>query len=164
MKLALVVAVAENGVIGDGGDIPWAYPEDLARFKQITIGHPVIMGRKTFESIQERLGGPLPERLNIVLSRGDLSLPDGAVQADNLDAAIEMAKATGTDVAYVAGGAEVYAQVLPRADRIHWTAIHEAYEGDTRFPDFDREAWEEVEREDHGEFSFLVYERIANGG
>lgn len=164
MKLALVVGVAENGVIGEGGDIPWEHSEDLAHFKQLTIGHPVIMGRRTFESIRDRLGGPLPGRLNIVLSRGDLSLPEGAVQADSLEAAIERAESTGTDVAYVAGGAEVYEQFLPRADRIHWTEIHEAHEGDTHFPDFDREAWEEVEREDHEDLSFIVYERAANGG
>lgn len=159
MKLALVVAVAENGVIGEGGDIPWAHPEDLAHFKQLTIGHPVIMGRRTFESIRDRLGGPLPGRLNIVLSRGDLSLPEGAVQVDSLESAVDRAGSTGTDVAYVVGGAEVYEQFLPRADRIHWTEIHDTYDGDTRFPDFDREAWEEVERENHEDISFVVYER-----
>lgn len=161
MKLALVVAVAENGVIGADGDIPWHHPEDLARFKRRTVGHPVIMGRRTYESIVERLGQPLPERLNIVLSTSDLDLPDGAEQAESLEAAIDRAEATGTDVAYVVGGATVYRQFLPLADRLVWTEVHDTYEGDTYFPSVDREAWTEVSREDAGDVSFVVYERAA---
>lgn len=159
MKLALVVAVAENGVIGVDGDIPWDHPEDLARFKQTTIGHPVIMGRRTFESILERLGEPLPGRTNIVLSTQDLDLPDGAVQAGSVTDAVETADETGTSVAYVIGGATVYRQFLPRADRLHWTEIHETYEGDTYFPSVDRDAWTEVSREDRSNLSFVVLER-----
>jgi len=161
MKLALVVAVAENGVIGADGDIPWHHPEDLARFKRRTVGHPVIMGRRTYESIVERLGQPLPERLNIVLSTSDLDLPDGAEQAESLEAAIDRAEATGTDVAYVVGGETVYRQFLPLADRLVWTEVHDTYEGDTYFPSVDREAWTEVSREDAGDVSFVVYERAA---
>ena len=161
MKLALVVAVAENGVIGADGDIPWHHPEDLARFKRRTVGHPVIMGRRTYESIVERLGEPLPERLNIVLSTSDLDLPDGAEQAESLEAAIERAEATGTDVAYVVGGETVYRQFLPLADRLVWTEVHDTYDGDTYFPSVDREVWTEVSREDAGEISFVVYERAA---
>jgi dihydrofolate reductase len=161
MKLALVVAVAENGVIGADGDIPWHHPEDLARFKRRTVGHPVIMGRRTYESIVQRLGEPLPERLNIVLSTSDLDLPDGAEQAESLEAAIDRAEATGTDVAYVVGGETVYRQFLPLADRLVWTEVHDTYDGDTYFPSVDREAWTEVSREDAGEISFVVYERGA---
>lgn len=159
MNLALVVAVAENGVIGAEGSIPWHYPEDLARFKRRTIGHPVIMGRRTFESIVERLGEPLPGRTNVVLSRQDLDLPEGAGQAGSIEEAIDIAAETGTDVAYVVGGADVYEQFLPRADRLVWTEVHEDYEGDTRFPTVDWDAWEEVSREDLEDLSFVVYDR-----
>lgn len=159
MKLALVVAVAENGVIGAEGSIPWHYPADLARFKERTVGNPVIMGRRTYESIVERLGEPLPERTNVVLSRQDLVLPEGAVQAQGIEEALDIAEETGTDVAYVVGGADVYEQFLPRADRLVWTEILESYEGDTRFPAVDWDAWEEVHREDRGDLSFRIYER-----
>ena len=165
MKLALVVAVAANGVIGDDGTIPWYYPEDLRRFKETTLGHPVIMGRKTYESIVERLGEPLPDRLNIVLSRGDPELEDGAVQAESIDEGLEIAAGADdagfeTDVVYVVGGADVYEQVLPDADRLVWTEIHEPAEGDTRFPSVDWNEWREVEREDHEDLSFVVYDRV----
>ncbi len=163
MKLALVVAVAENGVIGADGDIPWDYPEDLARFKETTMGHPVIMGRRTFESILERLGEPLPGRTNIVLSTQDLDLPEDAVQAGSVTEAIETAEETGSAVAYVVGGADVYRQFLPRANRLIWTEIHESYDGDTCFPTFDRDAWTEVSREDRSDLSFVIYERTGAG-
>lgn len=159
MKLAIVVAVAENGVIGNDGSVPWHYPADLEHFKQTTIGHPVIMGRRTYESIVERLGEPLPERLNVVLSRSELDLPEGSVQAASVEAAIDIAAAEGTDVAYVVGGADVYEQFLPRADRLVWTEVHDTVEGDTHFPDVDWERWTEVDREDHEAISFVVYER-----
>ncbi len=159
MKLAIVVAVAENGVIGDEGGMPWYYPKDLAHFKDLTMGHPVILGRRTFESITERLGEPLPGRLNVVLSTRDLDLPEGAVQAESIDEAVEIAAETGSAVGYVVGGASVYEQVLPRADRVHLTEIPESPPGDTRFPDWDRSDWELVERESSGNLTFLTYER-----
>jgi dihydrofolate reductase len=159
MKLALVVAVAANGTIGVDGDIPWDYPEDLRRFKELTTGHPVVMGRRTYESIVARLGGPLPDRLNIVLSNRDLELPSGAMQAETVEEAIDIAEETGTEVAYVVGGATVYDQFLPRADRLYRTEIHETYEGDTIFPEWDPSAWEEVERDEREDLSFVVYER-----
>ena len=161
MNFALVVAVAENGVIGVDGAIPWDYPEDLKRFKKLTTGHPVIMGRRTYESIVSRLGRPLPDRLNIVLSRQDLSLPSGGVQARSVEEAIELAEETDSEVAYVIGGAAVYEAFLPLADRLYRTEIHDTYEGDTEFPEWDPSAWVEVEREDHEELSFVVYERSA---
>lgn len=159
MKIAIVVAVSENGVIGADGDIPWHVPEDLRHFKETTVGHPVIVGRRTYESIVERLGEPLPDRLNVVLSSRNLDLPPGAVRADGIDEALEIATETGSDVAYVIGGRTVYEAVLPMADRIYYTEIHEAVEGDTRFPEWDRSAWREVERDDRNGFSFVVYER-----
>lgn len=159
MKFALVVAVADNGIIGADGGIPWDYPEDLKRFKAITTGHPVIMGRRTYESIVARLGQPLPDRLNIVLSRQDLSLPSGGVQARSVEEAIELAEEAEASVAYVVGGAAVYEAFLPMADRLYRTEIHESYEGDTSFPDWNPDAWEEVERDDREALSFVVYER-----
>jgi dihydrofolate reductase len=159
MKVAIVVAVAENGVIGDEGSIPWHYPEDLAYFKDVTVGNPVIMGRRTYEAITDRLGEPLPDRLNIVLSSQDLDLPDGAVQAGSIEAALDIAAETGTETAYVIGGASVYEQVLPRTDRLHVTEIPESPPGDTHFPEWDRSEWEEVERKERDRLVFRTYER-----
>ncbi|KTG08377.1 dihydrofolate reductase [Haloprofundus marisrubri] len=162
IQVALIAAVAENGVIGADGDMPWHYPEDLAQFKQTTMGHPVVMGRRTYESIARQLGGPLPGRTNIVLSRSEMDLPEGAVHADSVDAAMNIARElVGEDggTVFVVGGATVYEQFLPRADRLVLTEIHESFEGDTEFPRFDREAWVEVDREEHDEFDFVEYRR-----
>ncbi|MDZ7849939.1 MAG: dihydrofolate reductase [Halodesulfurarchaeum sp.] len=159
MKVAIVVAIAENGVIGDAGGMPWHYPADLARFKELTMGHPVILGRRTYESIVDRLGEPLPGRLNVVLSTGDLDLPEGAVQAESIDEALELAKETGSETAYVVGGAVVYEQFLPQADRLHVTEIPESPNGDTEFPDWDRSEWELEEQSERGELTFRTYER-----
>ena len=162
MKIALVVAVAENGTIGADGEIPWHHPDDLAHFKETTVGHPVIMGRRTYESIVDRLGGPLPDRLNIVLSSGSPDLLPGARHARDIDEALEVARQTDSDVVYVVGGRTVYEAFLPRADRIHYTEIHDTYEGETTFPAWDQSAWTEVEREDRGDLSFVVFERREN--
>ena len=159
MEVAIVAAVAENGVIGADGSMPWELPEDLAHFKATTVGHPVVMGRRTFESIVARLGGPLPDRTNIVLSRSDPDLPAGAVLAGSVDEALEEAAKTGAAVAYVAGGATIYDQFLPRADRLHITEIPESPEGDTTFPEWDRSAWRLDDRETEGDLTFLTYER-----
>lgn len=160
MKVAIVVAIAENGVIGDEGSIPWHYPEDLAYFKRVTVGHPVIMGRRTYEAIHDRLGEPLPERLNIVLSTQDLELPEGAVQAERIEDALERAEQTDSAIAYVIGGAVVFDQFLPRTDRLLVTEIPEAPDGDTHFPDWDRSAWTEVDREERDSLVFRIYERV----
>lgn len=159
MKLALVAAVGDNGVIGADGDLPWHHPEDLRHFKRTTVGHPVVVGRRTYESIAARLGGPLPGRLNVVLSTRELDLPEGAVRAGGVEEAVEVARETGSDVAYVVGGATVYEQFLDRADRLVLTEIHASHEGDTYFPEWDRDAWREVDREDREALSFVVYER-----
>ena len=159
MNVALVAAVAENGVIGADGEMPWHYPADLAHFKELTVGHPVILGRRTFEAIRNRLGGPLPDRLNVVLSRSDPDLPAGAVLAGSTDEALEEAAATGSSVAYVVGGATVYEQFLPMADRLYLTEIPESPDGDTTFPDWDPSEWTLTERETAGDLTFLTYER-----
>jgi len=162
MNVALIAAVAENGVIGSDGEMPWHYPADLARFKQTTMGHPVVMGRTTYEAIAARLGGPLPGRTNVVLSRrGSLDLPDGAVHARSGEAAIEAAAEAldgDTDTVYVVGGASVYEQFLERADELRITEIPEEPDGDTRFPEFG-DGWRVVDRETEGELSFVTYRR-----
>lgn len=161
MEVALVAAVARNGVIGVDGEMPWELPADLAHFKQTTVGHPVIMGRRTYESIESRLDGPLPDRTNIVLSRSDPDLPDGVVLADSIGTALDAARETGADVVYVVGGGTVYEQFLPRADRLVLTEVDAAPAGDTRFPDWNRDDWTEVSREPRDGFAFVEYERRA---
>ena len=163
MKLALVAAVAENGVIGADDDMPWHYPADLEHFKRTTVGHPVIMGRTTYESIERRLGGPLPDRTNIVLSRRDsLDLPDGAVHASDLESALssaESALSSGQDAVYVVGGATVYEACLDRADELIITEIPEKPTGSVYFPEIGSE-WEEHDRESNGELTFVTYRRL----
>jgi dihydrofolate reductase len=171
IDLVVVAAVAENGVIGDEGGMPWHYPADLAHFKRLTTGHPVIVGRKTYESIADRIGGPLPDRTSVVLTTRDLDLPEGAVVANDVTGAVVLAAADaadrGVDEAYVIGGAAVYEQFLDRADRLVLTEVPGRPDGDTRFPDWDPDAWREADREvvpdaetdGDGELSFVTYER-----
>ena len=141
-EVFLVVAVAANGVIGRDGAMPWHLPNDLRHFKAMTTGKPMIMGRKTFES----LPGLLPGRRHIVLTRDVAWAEDGAEVAHSPEEAIALANAPHIAVI---GGAEIYRQFLPHADRIEWTEVAAEPEGDTRFPDFDRSAWIEAAREDH---------------
>ncbi|WP_235853514.1 dihydrofolate reductase [Halosimplex salinum] len=159
MEIALVAAVAENDVIGADGEMPWHYPADLAHFKETTTGHPVIMGRVTYESISGQLGGPLPGRTNVVLTRSGVDAPEDVVQVEGVDAAVKAAAETGTETAFVAGGATVYEQFLPRADRLVLTEVPLEPEGDTRFPEWDPAEWVEVARDAEGELSFVTYER-----
>jgi len=159
IEIALIAAVAENGVIGVDSGMPWHYPADLAHFKETTMGHPVILGRRTYESIAGRLDGPLPGRTNIVLTRSGVDAPDEVIQVASVDAAVEAAVETGSETAFVAGGATVYEAFLPQADRIVITEVPESPDGDTYFPEWDREAWTEVARESDGELSFVTYER-----
>jgi dihydrofolate reductase len=158
-RLSLIAAVAANGVIGSDNTLPWRLPEDLKRFKALTLGHPVIMGRKTFESI----GRPLPGRRNIIVSRNALYSADGCEVATSLNAALDVCKAAGDEI-FVIGGAQIYAEALPMARRLYLTEIHRAYSGDARFPEFDRHHWQEISRErlrtpEGLEFDFAVYDR-----
>lgn len=161
MRLALVAAVAANGVIGADGEVPWHYPADLAHFRRTTLGHPVVMGRRTFETIYRQLGEPLPERHNIVLTNRPASLPAGVVAVDSPSAALAEAEATGATTAYVVGGASVYRQFLPDADRLVLTELRESFEGDTTFPDVEWDRWEERERTPHAEFDIVTYVRAG---
>ncbi len=164
--LVLVAAVAENRVIGADGAMPWHYPADLAHFKRLTVGHPVIVGRATYESIAARIGGPLPDRTSVVLTTRDIDdgdLPVGAVVANDLAEAVSRAAADaaerGAEAIYVIGGATVYEQLLDRADRMVLTEVPERPEGDTRFPSWDEGAWTAVDRETDGDLAFVTYER-----
>lgn len=139
--LALIVAVAENGVIGASGALPWRLPADLAHFRRTTWGHPLVMGRRTWES----LGAPLPGRRNLVVTRRPDYDAGGAEVFGSLDAALEAARRTDGEP-FVIGGATIFEQALPRATVIHWTEVHQRPDGDTRFPAFDRGAWHEAER------------------
>jgi len=154
----LVAAVAANGVIGAGGKLPWRIPEDLRHFKSLTLGHPVIMGRKTWES----LGRPLPGRENIVVTRTPGFEAPGAHVAASLDGALALC--AGEPVAFVIGGGEIYAAALPLADGMVLTEIGRDFPGDARFPEFDRNGWRETQRKPHtgGDglpFDFVLYER-----
>jgi len=163
--LALIAAVAANGVIGRDGEMPWHHPEDLRHFRETTTGHPVILGRRTYERIVERLGDPLPERTSVVLSTRDLDLPDGAVLANSVPDALSLAADALTaerDTVYVAGGATVYEATLPLADRLVLTELDAAHEGDTQFPAFDREEWIEVARDERPALAFVTYERAGD--
>lgn len=146
MKITLIAAIAENGVIGADGAVPWNYPVDLEHFRATTLGHPVILGRRTFEGVLERNGGPLSERKNIVLTTRTETLPDAVVGVDSIDDAVREAAATGEDVAYVAGGATVYQQFLSRAHEMIMTEIPESFAGDVYFPDVRWERWTETTR------------------
>lgn len=164
VNLSIIVAVAENGTIGKDGQMPWHYPEDLRHFKSTTMGHPVIAGRKTFNSIVDRIGGPLPGRTNIVLSRSDPSLPADVFHAASLPDAYQIAAEHGTQ-AFIIGGASVYEQALPVVDELVVTVIHESYQGDTQFPLWPIESpWTEVTRDDRDALSFVRYRRESDSG
>jgi len=160
LTVVLVAAVAANRVIGVDGEMPWHLPADLARFKRLTVGHPVVMGRRTYESIAADLGGPLPDRTNVVLSRSNPDLPPDVILATSLSDALAAA-ADVDDVVYVIGGGTVYTQALPVADRLELTEIDEPHEGDTRFPEWDRDAWTVVDRIEREGFDFVTYERAS---
>ena len=166
VPIALIAAVAENGVIGAGNAIPWRLPSDFAFFKRMTIGKPLIIGRKTFESI----GRPLPDRVNIVVSRQQGYQPEGVLVIDSLAAAIEhaqaIAKADGAGEVMVGGGEAIYRAAMPVADRLYISHVALAPEGDSYFPEIDPAVWEVVDEpevpltgRDSAAFSVRVYAR-----
>ena len=152
--------MAENRVIGRDNALPWRLPSDMKHFKELTIGHTVIMGRKTYDS----MGQPLVERRNVVISRDPDLAYDGAEVVSSLDDALGLA--AGEQEVFVAGGAEIYRLALPRADRLYLTVVHTTVEGDTHFPQFDTEEWQLAEDVRHESderhqcaFSFRLYHR-----
>ena len=159
--ISIIVAIAQNGTIGDNNSLLWHIKEDMRFFRTTTSGHAVIMGRKTFESLGSK---PLPKRKNIVITRSDLTF-EGALTAHSLDEAIAMAE--GDEEAFIIGGAQIYRAALAVADRMYITRVERDYEGDTSFPEVDYSQWQLVseERHERGEeyewpFSFLTYDRL----
>ena len=166
IRLSMMVAKASNNVIGRNNKLPWYLPSDLKYFKQVTFGKPVIMGRKTWESLK----GPLPGRTNIVITRQQQYLAEGAKVVATVDEAITMAENVafieGQEEAVIMGGAEIYALALPQTQRLYLTEVHAEVDGDTFFPEYDTSEWKEIGREDFPaegpnpyDYSFVVYER-----
>jgi dihydrofolate reductase len=160
VSICLIAAMSENGVIGRDGQLPWHLPADLRRFKNLTDGHAVVMGRRTFDSI----GRPLPNRRNVVVTRNRDWAAAGATAAPSLDAAL--AAVPDDEAVFVVGGAEIYREALPRADRLELTIVHAEVDGDTWFPEIDLAEWTLVEEERHEAddrhehaFTFRTYER-----
>lgn len=167
MTIALIAAMSENRVIGRGDAIPWHLPKDLRRFRDATMGHPVIMGRKTFET----LPAPLPGRTTIVLTTREGYRPEGALVASSLEEGLRLAeRVAGGETVYIAGGEAVYRAGLAVADEIRLTIVHTEVEGgDAFFPELDAAAWAAGERERHEPddrhahaFTFLTYRRVSD--
>jgi len=169
MRLAVIVAATDNGVIGRNNALPWHLPQDLRYFKRVTMGKPIVMGRKTFESI----GRPLPGRTNIVITRNPDFTAEGVRVVASLDEALrlgeEIALIDGAQELVVIGGAEIYKASIPRADRLYITEVHASIQGDAFLPEIEWACWREVGREHHGasdanpyEYSFVVYNRAGN--
>ena len=161
--ISIIVALAENRVIGSDNRLPWHLPDDLKRFKALSLGKPIVMGRRTFESI----GRPLPGRTNIVVSRQPGLAIEGTVVAQSLDAALAAAGAAPEVV--VIGGAEIFRQALPRTDVIHLTRVHARVAGDVVFPELDPGKWRETAVEHHATderhqyaFTFVTLQRVAS--
>lgn len=158
----IMAAKAHNNVIGKDNDLIWHLPADLKFFKQTTLGHTLIMGRKTFES----LGNPLPRRESWIISRNKNYAADGVTTFQSLDSAIEHAEKIGLDTVFILGGGEIYSQSMNVADKLIITEVHEKFDGDTYFPEIDMNDWEETQREAHEadeknkyNFAFVQYER-----
>ncbi len=168
IRLAIIVAAAENGVIGRDNALPWKLPEDMRHFKRMTMGKPIIMGRKTFESI----GKPLPGRTNIVVSRNSAFTAEGIRAVSSLEEALHLAEQTasmdGGEEAVVIGGGDIYRLAIPLADRLYITEVHASVEGDAVLPRIEWGEWREVSREHHVahaanpyDYSFVCYERVG---
>ena len=166
MKLSMIVATAQNRVIGRDNALPWYLPNDLKYFKQTTLGKPVIMGRKTYESI----GKPLPGRTNIVITRQTDYLPEGVKVVHSVAEARDLAESVclidGQEEAMIMGGAEIYTLALPDADRLYLTEVHADVDGDAYFPEYDKTEWQQISREDFSaegpnpyNYSFVVYDK-----
>ncbi len=162
MRLSLLVAADEQGGIGLGNGLPWHLPDDLKRFKQLTMGHHIIMGRKTYETIRR----PLPGRTMIVISRSRDYQAPGCLVVQTLSQALELARRAGESEAFIIGGAQIFALALPQAERIYLTRVHTAAPADVRFPEMDFSAWRCVQTEAHPDddrhalaFTFEIWDR-----
>jgi dihydrofolate reductase len=169
VPISIVAAISENGVIGRDNGLPWRLKSDMAHFRAVTMGKPVVMGRKTFLSI----GRPLPGRTTIVVSRDGAFAASGVVVASGIEVALTVAKGDalrrGAACIIVAGGADLYAQTMPLAERLDITYVHRTVDGDAYFPVIDRSVWHEIAREEHAAapgddaaFTFVTYQRAAS--
>ena len=154
MIISAIVAVAKNNVIGRDNEIPWYLPADLKYFKRTTLGHHVIMGRKSFLSI----GKPLPKRTNIIITRDPFFIASGCIVLHSIEAAIQMAKENGEDEVFIIGGGQVYEQALPYFDKIYLTEVDVTVDGSVFFPTINESKWNEIAREEH-----LPDEKNENG-
>lgn len=165
-ELVIIAAVSRNNVIGNNGEIPWYFPEDLKRFRQLTINHPVVMGRKTYESILKRNKNPLDKRLNIVLSRQKHYEAKNVVTCDSIDSVLSILREQQSpiqdidfDSAYIIGGQTVYGQTISLVDRLEITRIHSYYDGDSVFPPIEYDKWKKVFGLNRGFYEFITYEK-----
>ncbi len=155
---SLIAAIAENNCIGKNNKIPWNIPEDFQYFKRMTLGKTCVMGQATFESILGYLGKPLPGRQNVVVtSRADYSAPEGVWIFHSLDEVFEKLK--NKDV-FICGGASIYHQTIDKMDNLYITHIHQSFDGDTFFPEINKNIWKETNRDDRDGFSFVTYQKI----
>jgi len=165
MILSFIAAIDENNAIGKGNQLPWHLPEDLKFFKRTTLGKPVLMGRKSYKS----LGKPLPGRLNIVISKQDLQLPEGVLLYNDLQTAIERLQQEPTDEGFIIGGGQIFTQAMSLADKMYLTRVHTTIAGaDAFFPEIDHTHWKMIHEEAHHadekhkyDFTFQQYERIV---
>ncbi len=155
---SLIAAIAENNCIGKNNKIPWNIPEDFQYFKKMTLGKTCVMGQTTFESILGYLGKPLPGRQTVVLtSKLDYTVPEGVHIFNSLDEVFEKLK--DEDV-FICGGASIYRQTVDKVDVLYITHIHQSFDGDTFFPEINKDIWKETNRENHEGFSFVVYKKF----
>lgn len=160
MIISLIAALGKNRIIGNDNSIPWKLPADMKRFRELTTGKPVIMGRKTFESI----GRPLPNRTNIVITTDKNYIADGCIVVHSVDEALKAAK--GNEIMII-GGAQIYRQFLPIANKMYLTFIDKNFEGDSYFPEYNKHEWKETSREEHADenglgYAFVNFERIKH--
>ncbi|MBC7836718.1 dihydrofolate reductase [Acetobacteraceae bacterium] len=148
-RVSAIVSIGKNMVIGRSDRLMWPIPEDLKRFKNLTMGHPVIMGRKTFESILASLGKPLPGRTNIVITRDENYRPEGAIVTHSIEEAIEKAKEIEKEEIFIGGGAQIYEQSLPYTDRLYLTLIDDEKPGDAYFPPYEHLFTKVIADEEH---------------
>ena len=165
MIISMIAALSKNRVIGKHNDLPWYLPDDMKYFMQTTKGHHTIMGRKNYDSIPEKFK-PLPNRTNIVVTRQQTFKAPGCIVVNSVERGLDISKANGEQEVFIIGGAEIYKLGIPHADRLYLTEIDAIIDGDTFFPEFDKQAWHERSRRNHPaderhpySFDFVVYEK-----
>lgn len=165
MEIAMIAAVAANGVIGKDNDLVWSLPDDMRYFMNTTKDHFIVLGRKNYESLPPKFR-PLPNRTNVVITRQPAFQLDNAFVVHSLEGAIALCKKENQEKIFIIGGGQIYKQALPQTDTLYLTEIHQSFEGDTFFPDYDKTEWQEVSRKNHTtddrhkySFDFVVYKR-----